>query len=108
MEMRHYAIRAVPTGVSRNIRRIVQARLPDLSRVSDISELLLGGGIGVGARPAGADDGASDSEAEGDSSTHVTLAHNFVGRGNKESGQRYINIKAETFVTYLLCCRFRF
>ena len=36
MEWRHYAITAVPIGLSRSVKRIVQAKIPDLSRVDDI------------------------------------------------------------------------
>ena len=31
IEMRHYAIRATPVGISRNVKKILQAKIPDLS-----------------------------------------------------------------------------
>lgn len=33
VEMRHYAIRATPTGLNKNIKRIVQAKLPNLTNM---------------------------------------------------------------------------
>ena len=53
ISFRHYAIRTTPTGLSRSVKRIVQTRIPDLSRFTDVSEYVLGGG-----------GGASDSEGE--------------------------------------------
>ncbi|KAJ1448654.1 Brix domain-containing protein [Pelagophyceae sp. CCMP2097] len=71
VEVRHYAIRASAAGVSKTIKRIVEARkLPDLSETRDISEFVTDG----------ANDYGSDSEVEdGD---EVVLHDKFVGRGN--------------------------
>ena len=33
VELRHYAIRANPVGVSRGVKRILQSRIPDLSKL---------------------------------------------------------------------------
>jgi ribosome biogenesis protein SSF1/2 len=30
VEMRHYAVRANPVGVSKSVKRIIEAKLPDL------------------------------------------------------------------------------
>lgn len=74
VEMRHYAIRANPVGISRNIKKVIQSKIPDLGDLEDISEFVdgaLGGAM-------------SDSEAEDDSSK-VTLPDRFVGRGNAKA-----------------------
>eukprot|EP01031_Cornospumella_fuschlensis_P035600 gene35600-43175_t len=36
VEMRHYAIRANPVGISKSVKRIVQAKIPNLGRLRDI------------------------------------------------------------------------
>lgn len=33
VEVRHYAIRANPVGINRNVKRILQAKIPDLSQL---------------------------------------------------------------------------
>lgn len=74
VEMRHYAIRANPVGISRSVKKIIQAKVPDLGSLNDISEFVDGTYTGA----------ASDSEAE-DESSRVTLPDRFVGRGNAKS-----------------------
>ena len=79
VEQRHFAIRAAPVGVSRNIKKLVQAKLPNLRNLQDVSEFV------EGAR--GVDNGYSDSEAE-DESSHVVLPESYMGRGNVQSQKR--------------------
>ena len=84
IEFRHYVITASPTGLSRNVRRLVKASIPDLGKLEDIrqvaacpdaarataqlialpprSEYVLGGGA------------ASESEAEDGDDSKVTLS----------------------------------
>lgn len=40
VEFRHYAIKAVPVGLSRSVKKIVQSKVPNLSKYEDISEFL--------------------------------------------------------------------
>lgn len=54
VEMRHYAIKAQPVGVSSAVKRILQSRIPNLGDLEDVSQFLEGAGGGA----------ASDSEAE--------------------------------------------
>mmetsp|Transcript_62818 Transcript_62818/g.118120 ORF Transcript_62818/g.118120 Transcript_62818/m.118120 type:complete len:486 (-) Transcript_62818:118-1575(-) len=78
VEQRHFAIRANPVNVSKPIKRILMSstkQLPDLGKLDDISDWLMG--------QAGAGD-ASDSEAEEDH--QVVLPQRMRGRGNS-SGQ---------------------
>ena len=60
VEMRHYAITAAPVGINRNIKKVLQCKLPNLGDLKDVSQLLEGN--------AGA---FSDSEAEDDDTTKV-------------------------------------
>ena len=77
VEMRHYAIRAQPVGISRSVKRIIQARIPNLGSLTDISEFIEGN-MGTGGA-------ASDSEAE--EGANVTLSEKYMGRGNSASQQ---------------------
>ena len=42
VEIRHYAIKATPVGVDRKVRRIIQARIPNLSRLDDVADYITG------------------------------------------------------------------
>lgn len=84
VEMRHYAIRATPVGVDRKVRRLVEAKIPDLSRLEDISDYITGQ-TALGAPAPPAPSGAlSDSEPE-DEQSHVVLPGKFRGKGNNKS-----------------------
>jgi ribosome biogenesis protein SSF1/2 len=77
VDVRHYAIKATPTGVDRKVRRLIQTKIPNLNKVQDIADY-----IGGNATASTAVDAASDSEPE-DSNAVVELAQNYAGRGNK-------------------------
>mmetsp|Transcript_17243 Transcript_17243/g.24977 ORF Transcript_17243/g.24977 Transcript_17243/m.24977 type:complete len:397 (+) Transcript_17243:38-1228(+) len=77
VEMRHYAIRATPVGISKGVKRIIQMKVPNLSELEDVSEFVEGQ-YGAGA--------ISDSEAE-DENSRVTLPDRYVGKGNAKSQQ---------------------
>ncbi|NXG21020.1 SSF1 protein, partial [Grallaria varia] len=40
LEFRHYSVKVVPVGVSRGLRKLLQEKFPNLSRLQDVSELL--------------------------------------------------------------------
>ena len=90
VEVRHYAVKATPTGVNRRVRRIVQARVPDLSRLEDVADYITGRTRAGAPAPAagiasgGAGGALSDSEPE-DETSHVTLPQKYAGRGNARS-----------------------
>ena len=42
VEMRHYLINASPVGLTRSVKKIVKAKIPDLNRFQDISDYVLG------------------------------------------------------------------
>ena len=87
IEFRHYFIKPVPTGVSRSVKKIVQAKkIPDLSHLRDVSEYVLGSdlyGPGGGA--------GSDSEYD-DDSNKVMLAQDLRTRGAKKGAQSAIRL----------------
>lgn len=60
-DFRHYAIRVVPVGVSKAVKKFNKRKLPDLSNFSDVSEFMTKSGM------------LSESEAEDDPSAHVTV-----------------------------------
>nr|XP_006817726.1 PREDICTED: suppressor of SWI4 1 homolog [Saccoglossus kowalevskii] len=41
IDFRHYSIKVVPIGMSRGIKKLIQTRIPNMSRYSDVSEYLL-------------------------------------------------------------------
>jgi len=83
VEIRHYAIRAQPTDVSTRVRRLVQSRIPDLSRLDDISDYITGTTASGAPAPCAGGGGMSDSEAEEDE--EVVLPQDYAGRGNGKS-----------------------
>jgi len=79
VEIRHYAIRAKPVGVDRKVRRLVEAKIPNLSKLNDIADYI------TNSTSASATGGEmSDSEAE-DETSHVVLPSKFRGKGNNQS-----------------------
>ena len=77
VDIRHYAIKATPVGINRKVRRLVQAKLPNLHRVQDIADYLEGNAV--------VSDAPSDSEAEDDPSHVVQLSGQYAGKGNVKS-----------------------
>jgi ribosome biogenesis protein SSF1/2 len=77
IEIRQYAIKATPTGVNRRVRRLVQAKLPNLHKVNDIADYLAGNAV--------VSDAPSDSEPEDDPSNVVQLSDTYAGKGNGKS-----------------------
>mmetsp|Transcript_38499 Transcript_38499/g.39183 ORF Transcript_38499/g.39183 Transcript_38499/m.39183 type:complete len:398 (-) Transcript_38499:147-1340(-) len=80
IEMRHYAIRANPVGISRSVKKVLQTKMPNLGNLHDISEYL------DNYMHAG-----SDSEADEEASK-VVLPDRFVGRGNSASQQSALRL----------------
>lgn len=69
----------VPTGLSRGVKKIVQAKVPNLSKCQDFADFL--------TKPT-----LSESEAEDDPASHVTLSQKLSSRGNYESGTSAIRL----------------
>lgn len=104
IDFRHYAIKVVPVGLSKSVKKLVQAKVPNLSRCQDFSDFM--------TKPT-----MSESEAEDDPASHVTLPQKLSSRGNLEKGtsairlyelgprltlQVYILIKLENFLYYII------
>jgi len=79
IDFRHYAIKVVPVGLSRGIKKIVQAKVPNLSKCQDISEFL--------TKPT-----MSESEAEDDETNHITLPQELSSRGNHVNSKSAIRL----------------
>lgn len=85
VEFRQYLIRANPLGLSKNVKRIMRAKIPNLANCQDISEFVLGN--------AGAMNGGMTSDSEVDDETsHISLPDDFQGRGNKKSEKSAIRL----------------
>ncbi|KAL0100433.1 hypothetical protein PUN28_019641 [Cardiocondyla obscurior] len=79
IDVRHYAIKVIPVGLSRGVKKIAQAKIPNLSKCQDISEFL--------TKPT-----MSESEAEDDETSHVTLAQKLSSRGNHADSKSAIRL----------------
>ncbi|KAM5238058.1 LOW QUALITY PROTEIN: uncharacterized protein ACOB6Z_012655 [Ctenodactylus gundi] len=81
LDFRHYSIKVVPVGASRGMKKLLQEKFPNMSRLQDISELLA---TGVGL---------SESEAEPDGEHNITeLPQAVAGRGNMRAQQSAVRL----------------
>lgn len=81
IEFRHYSLKVVPVGMSRGVKKIIQEKIPNLSKLEDISDLLLAGA------------NLSESEAEQDGDHNITeLPQVYAGRGNMRSQQSAVRL----------------
>ncbi|XP_072531397.1 suppressor of SWI4 1 homolog [Salminus brasiliensis] len=81
IEFRHYSLKVVPVGMSRGVKKIIQERIPNMSKLEDISDLLLKG-VNL-----------SESEAEQDGDHNITeLPQVYSGRGNMRSQQSAVRL----------------
>lgn len=79
IDFRHYAIKVVPVGLSKSVKKLVQAKIPNLGRCQDFADFM--------TKPA-----MSDSEAEDDPATHVTLPQKLSSRGCQEGSKSAIRL----------------
>ncbi|OMJ08772.1 Suppressor of SWI4 1-like protein [Smittium culicis] len=91
IDFRHYLITVKTVGVSKGIKRLLNADLTvketksskigkKLSDMIDIGEFVLN------------EDYASESEMEDNGESKVTLSQNYIGRGNRKSDQRSVKL----------------
>ncbi|KAK5650813.1 hypothetical protein RI129_001842 [Pyrocoelia pectoralis] len=80
IDFRHYVIKIVPVGVSKGVKKVIQGKIPDLSKCNDISEFFTRAAI------------LSESEMEDDPNSHITVNQKLVSRGNVEQGQSAIKL----------------
>ncbi|KAK3739595.1 hypothetical protein QZH41_011222, partial [Actinostola sp. cb2023] len=82
IDFRHYNIQVVPVGMSRGVKKLIQTKLPNMSKLDDISDYVLGAGCGYG----------SESEGEEPVDSNVTLPQSLPGRGNIKSQKSAIRL----------------
>ncbi|CAK6971165.1 suppressor of SWI4 1 homolog [Scomber scombrus] len=81
IEFRHYSLKVVPVGMSKGVKKLMQERFPNMSKLEDISELLMKGA------------NLSESEAEQDGEHNITeLPQVYSGRGNMASQQSAVRL----------------
>ncbi|XP_062492545.1 suppressor of SWI4 1 homolog [Pezoporus occidentalis] len=81
LHFRHYSVKVVPVGVSKGLKKLLQEKFPNMSRLEDISELLV------------KDLNLSESEAEQDGPHNVTeLPQACAGRGNAKAQQSAVRL----------------
>lgn len=81
VEFRHYSLKVVPVGMSRGVKKLMQEKFPNMSKLEDISELLMKGA------------NLSESEAEQDGDHNITeLPQVYSGRGNMASQQSAVRL----------------
>ncbi|XP_014652412.1 PREDICTED: suppressor of SWI4 1 homolog [Ceratotherium simum simum] len=81
LDFRHYSIKVVPVGASRGMKKLLQEKFPNMSRLQDISELLATGA------------GLSESEGEPDGEHNITeLPQAVAGRGNMRAQQSAVRL----------------
>ncbi|XP_070703580.1 suppressor of SWI4 1 homolog [Pempheris klunzingeri] len=81
IEFRHYSLKVVPVGMSRGVKKLMQEKFPNMSKLEDISELLMKGA------------NLSESEAEQDGEHNITeLPQVYSGRGNMASQQSAVRL----------------
>ncbi|XP_011493967.1 PREDICTED: protein Peter pan [Ceratosolen solmsi marchali] len=79
IDFRHYAIKVIPVGLSKSVKKLVQAKIPNLSHCQDFADFMI--------KPT-----LSESEAEDDPASHVTLPQKLSSRGNHEKSTSAIRL----------------
>uniref|UniRef100_A0A8B9B9G2 Peter pan homolog n=2 Tax=Anser brachyrhynchus TaxID=132585 RepID=A0A8B9B9G2_9AVES len=81
LDFRHYSVKVVPVGVSKGLKKLLQEKFPNMSRLEDISELLV------------KDINLSESEAEQDGTHNILeLPQAYAGRGNMKAQQSAVRL----------------
>lgn len=81
IDFRHYNIRVVPVGMSRSVKKLIKASVPDMSNYKDVSEYITKAGY------------LSDSEAELDGEHNQVVLPQHVGsRGNIKATKSAIRL----------------
>ncbi|KAK3781518.1 hypothetical protein RRG08_054857 [Elysia crispata] len=81
VDVRHYTVKVVPTGVSRAMKKLMKTKLPDLGHHKDIADIFL-------------DKGLSDSEGEQDGPhNQVSVEQKIRGRGVAHNAVNAIRLK---------------
>jgi len=83
IEFRHYVVNASPVGLTKSVKRIIKAKIPNMNKLADIADYVEGDLGGM----------SSDSEAEDTPETRVTLSQDFKGRGNRRAHKSALRLK---------------
>lgn len=83
ISLRHFSVSAQPTGVSKNLKTLLtRKQLPDMGRMTDVSEFLARSGYG------------SESEGEDAEASRVEVVEGTAGRaGGRSKGPRQSRIR---------------
>ncbi|NXC41430.1 SSF1 protein, partial [Penelope pileata] len=104
LDFRHYSVKVVPVGVSKGLKKLLQEKFPNMSRLEDISELLVKCVRGRRARwllilvpnasfSLDRDINLSESEAEQDGTHNILeLPQAYAGRGNMKAQQSAVRL----------------
>lgn len=82
INLRHYQIDAVPVGMSRGVKKLLQAKVPNMAKFRDVSEYIERAACGYG----------SESEVEDQIDSHVILPQHIPGRGNIKSEKSAVRL----------------
>jgi len=81
VDVRHFTMKVVPTGISRAMKKLMKPKLPDMSKHTDIADVFL-------------DKGLSDSEGEQDGPhSKVTVTQKIKDRGVARNATNAIRLK---------------
>ncbi|XP_048760658.2 suppressor of SWI4 1 homolog [Ostrea edulis] len=81
IDFRHYNVKVVPVGLSKGVKKLIKAEIPDLSRYNDVSDFITRGG------------NLSESEAELDGEhNEVVLPQDIRSRGNIRAAKSAIRL----------------
>ncbi|CAG4933653.1 unnamed protein product [Parnassius apollo] len=83
IDMRHYVIRAIPVGLNKGTKKMVQGKIPNLNRCKDMSEFFDKAAL------------MSESEFEDDPNSQVVLPQSLASRGaavNSRSAIRLVEL----------------
>ncbi|CAF1146860.1 unnamed protein product [Adineta steineri] len=83
IEFRHYNIKIAPSGISRAAKKLLQGKVPDLSRFNDISDFMY--------REGNASESEDESTGNPDEN-EVILSQQLRSRGNLKSNQSAIRL----------------
>ncbi|XP_061196910.1 suppressor of SWI4 1 homolog isoform X1 [Saccostrea echinata] len=81
IDFRHYNVKVVPVGLSKGVKKLIKAEVPDLSRYNDVCDFITKGG------------NLSESEAELDGEhNEVVLPQDIRSRGNIKAAKSAIRL----------------
>ncbi|KAK6628468.1 hypothetical protein RUM43_002283 [Polyplax serrata] len=80
IDFRHYAIKVKPVNISKGVKKMIQNKVPNLSRFSDTTDFLLRATV------------LSESEGEDDPESYVTLPQKISARGNMPLHQSSVRL----------------